>query len=134
MRQPPCRVALPEYLKHNGALLHRDGKCLSPYGQVGECAWAWVGDEDAPALAQLQAAAAGARWATLDARGEGLREGLPPELARALRRRRFLVEKARAASIVGARPRARAALQRVARLQSCGGYEAACMHDCCVIS
>ena len=79
-----------------------------------------MGDEDAPALAQLQLAAAGARWATLDARGQGLREGLPPELARALRRRRFLVEKARAASIVGARPRARAALQRVARLLCCG--------------
>ncbi|KAK9821112.1 hypothetical protein WJX81_007441 [Elliptochloris bilobata] len=69
--------------------------------QAGGCAWAWVGDGGAPALAQLQLAAAGACWATLDALGQGLRKGLPPELERALRRRRFLVEKARAASIVG---------------------------------
>lgn len=61
-----------------------------------------MGPVEAPALAQLQLAASGARWAALDAAGQSMREGLPPELSRALRRRRFLVEKARAASIVGA--------------------------------
>lgn len=116
-----CVTCLPHFqvrLPHEG---RRHSRHLQPFlgqrivpsdcGQVNECAWAWVGDEEAPALAQLQLAAAGARWATLDAQGQGFREGLPPELARVLRRRRFLVEKARAANIVGARTRAYPVLQ-----------------------
>ncbi len=76
--------------------------------QADECAWLWVGEGDAPALAQLQLTAPDARWAALDAAGGALVEGLPAALRAALRRRRFLVEKARAASIVGAPAAARA--------------------------
>ena len=90
-----------------------------------DCGLVWVGAPDAPALLQLQLTYNTCRWAMLDpsllplaavaspadgaaSPGSGgggssaaLREGLPLEISRALRRRYFLVEKAREASIVG---------------------------------
>ena len=89
---------------------------------VQDCGLAWVGAPDAPALLQLQLTYSACPWAVLDpallpaaaggsAEGEAaaaaaaecsaLTEGLPLEISRALRRRYFLVEKARDANIVG---------------------------------
>jgi diphthamide biosynthesis protein 2 len=65
------------------------------------CAFAWVGDPSAPALSELQLSRSGARWASFDPGAGALREGLPPEVGRALGRRYYLVERARNASIVG---------------------------------
>lgn len=104
---------------------------LLPAGvAVQDCGLAWVGAPDAPALLQLQLTYSACPWAVLDpallppaaggssgggAEGSGaaaaddaaaagcgaLTEGLPLEISRALRRRYFLVEKARDANIVG---------------------------------
>lgn len=98
---------------------------------VQDCGLVWVGAPDAPALLQLQLTYSACPWAMLDpsllpaaAGGSGdaapedaasataaeaaaaaecgaLTEGLPLEISRALRRRYFLVEKARDANIVG---------------------------------
>jgi diphthamide biosynthesis protein 2 len=96
-----------------------------------DCGLAWVGAPDAPALLQLQLTYSGCQWAVLDpsllppatstdsgssscgnpdgcppafdssSLGGALSEGLPLEISRALRRRYYLVERARDASIVG---------------------------------
>ncbi|KAL4422925.1 hypothetical protein ABPG75_009122 [Micractinium tetrahymenae] len=92
------------------------------------CGLAWVGAPDAPALLHLQLTYSGCPWAVLDpaalpaaaapgsaasdgsggggggapgAAAAALSEGLPLEISRALRRRYFLVQKARDACIVG---------------------------------
>ena len=98
--------------------------------ETGDCGLVWVGAPDAPALVHLQLTYSTCRWAMLDASllppppaapasdgppaaADGtaaaaaaavpaaLSEGLPLDISRALRRRYFLVEKARDASIVG---------------------------------
>lgn len=60
----------------------------------------WIGAADAPALQHLQLTHSAAAWLTADPGGT-IFEGLPSETTRLLRRRRFLVEKARQANIVG---------------------------------
>jgi diphthamide biosynthesis protein 2 len=61
----------------------------------------WLGPDDVPALTQLQLTFCTARWVVHDpARGSWV-EGLPAAVSATLRRRYFLVEKARNASIVG---------------------------------
>lgn len=92
--------------------------------QPQACRLVWVGAPDAPALLHLQLTYSASRWAMVDPsllpplppEGAGggeatppagdtaaaaLREGLPLEISRALRRRYFLIEKARDASVVG---------------------------------
>jgi diphthamide biosynthesis protein 2 len=85
--------------------------------QPQDCGLAWVGAPDAPALLQLQLTHSTSPWAVLDpallppphqAGSDGsasmaaaLREGLPPEVSRALRRRYYLVQRAREARVVG---------------------------------
>ncbi|KAL4857493.1 Glycosyltransferase family protein 64 protein C5 [Chlorella vulgaris] len=92
---------------------------LPPGVEPRDCGLAWVGATDAPALLQLQLTYNSCPWAVLDpallppiaataadlsatATACGaLREGLPLDISRALRRRYFLVQKARDARIVG---------------------------------
>jgi diphthamide biosynthesis protein 2 len=74
---------------------------LGPGDAASACSFAWVGAPDAPALAQLQLTRSGAPWALFDPSGGGLSEGLPPGVARTLRRRYYLVEKARNADVIG---------------------------------
>lgn len=86
--------------------------------QPQDCGLAWVGASDAPALLQLQLTHSGSPWAVLDpallppptllgsggscgSPGAALREGLPLETSRALRRRYYLVQRAREARVVG---------------------------------
>jgi diphthamide biosynthesis protein 2 len=66
-----------------------------------DCTFAWVGDPEAPALAQLQMSHSRAPWVTLEPSTGDLVEGLPREVSRVLKRRYYLVEKARDAHIVG---------------------------------
>ena len=67
----------------------------------GDCVWVWVGPDDSPALTQLQLGLAECHWAMLEP-GEGRwQEGLPLDITKTLRRRYYLVEKARNARIVG---------------------------------
>lgn len=62
----------------------------------------WLGPPSSAALTHLQLTHSGAPWARLDpAAGYALSAGLSEGLDRLLRRRYFLVEKARGASIVG---------------------------------
>ena len=77
---------------------------LPPGASVRECRFVWVGADDAPALQQLQLTFSAAPWVVHDPRAApaaALREGLPLEISRVLRRRHYLVERARNASIVG---------------------------------
>lgn len=94
---------------------------LPPGVEPRDCGLVWVGATDAPALLQLQLTYNSCPWAVLDpallppiaatappadlsatATACGaLREGLPLDISRALRRRYFLVQKARDARIVG---------------------------------
>ncbi len=60
-----------------------------------------VGPEEAPALLQLQMTHHEREWAMLEP-GEGRwQHGAPLEVTRSLRRRYYLVEKAKNASIIG---------------------------------
>lgn len=65
------------------------------------CRLLWLGPLDSPTLAQLQLTRSAGRWAALDPGSGAFQEGLSPELGRLLKRRYFLVEKTREASIVG---------------------------------
>lgn len=61
----------------------------------------WIGFPEAPALKQLQLTHSTAPWLLLDPSTGTITEGLPLETSRLLRRRYFLVEKARQANIMG---------------------------------
>lgn len=65
-----------------------------------EFCFVWVGADDAPALVQLQMTHSNATWVVCDPQ-RGCQEGLPAHISRALRRRYYLVEKARVANVVG---------------------------------
>ena len=66
------------------------------------CRFIWVGSPTAPALLQLQLTFNASPWLCLDPSTTGsTTEGLPLEVSRLLRRRYFLVEKARQANIIG---------------------------------
>lgn len=67
----------------------------------GEVRYIWVGSRDAPALTQLQLTHNGAKWLSFYPESHQMVEGLSQDATRTLRRRYFLVEKARAANIVG---------------------------------
>ncbi|GAB4815342.1 hypothetical protein N2152v2_002388 [Parachlorella kessleri] len=89
---------------------HGSGDSLAGYHwqlqegtSTSDCCLVWVGSVEAPALLQLQMTFNSCQWAVFDSQGPpaGLQEGLPLQVSRALRRRYFLVEKARVANIVG---------------------------------
>jgi diphthamide biosynthesis protein 2 len=65
------------------------------------CGFVWVGGEQAPALQQLQLTYSGSPWGVYESEKGLWREGLPMEMTRLLKRRYYLVEKARNAGIVG---------------------------------
>ena len=90
--------------------------------EPGDCLWLWLGDDDAPALTELlmtQSRWVGlsvecqgmqrpdhmhvhrGQWALLNPQSGEVRGGVPQEILRTLRKRNFLVEKARNANIVG---------------------------------
>jgi diphthamide biosynthesis protein 2 len=70
-----------------------------------QCRFVWIGSLDAPARTHLQLTYSTASWLTLDpfASSDSLKleTGLPIEVSRLLKRRYFLVEKARNANIIG---------------------------------
>eukprot|EP00887_Chlorella_sp_A99_P000266 scaffold13.g266.t1 len=89
---------------------------LPPGAAPADCAFAWVGSAAAPALLQLQLSHSGQPWVVYDtdagvagaagsasggAGGGALAEGVPLAISRTLRRRYYLVEKARDARIIG---------------------------------
>ncbi|KAG2484510.1 hypothetical protein HYH03_016653 [Edaphochlamys debaryana] len=77
---------------------------LPPGSSRGSCLHVWVGPEGSSAQQVLQLTHSTAEWLSYDpAEGaEGrVREGLADDTRRLLKRRNFLVEKARAANIVG---------------------------------
>lgn len=62
---------------------------------------AQVGPDDAPALVQLQMTYSECEWAMLEP-GEGRwQDGVPLDISRSLRKRYYLVERAKNANIVG---------------------------------
>lgn len=75
-----------------------------------QCKFVWIGCLDAPALRHLQLTYSTARWLTVDPFASTgihstsaikIEQGLPLEVSRLLKRRYFLVEKARNANIIG---------------------------------
>ncbi|KAK9785346.1 hypothetical protein WJX73_008039 [Symbiochloris irregularis] len=80
---------------------------LPPASSPQDCAWVWVGPDDSPVLSQLQMSLSGCHWAMLDPSddsseaGGRWQEGLPLDITRTLKRRYYLVEKARNANIIG---------------------------------
>jgi diphthamide biosynthesis protein 2 len=76
--------------------------CAPPGGTATPRCIIWVGPPSGPALTHLQLTHSAAAWAGIDpADGFKATAGLSDSLSRLLRRRYFLVEKARAASIIG---------------------------------
>lgn len=65
------------------------------------CLLLWLGPLDSPTLTQLQLTHNSHNWAMFDPASGVFQTGLSPEMSRLLKRRYFLVEKAREASIVG---------------------------------
>lgn len=61
----------------------------------------WLGPPSSPALTHLQLSHASCPWLLLDPDGQGTTEGLSPGLDRLLKRRYYLVERARGATMVG---------------------------------
>jgi diphthamide biosynthesis protein 2 len=61
----------------------------------------WLGPPSSPALTHLQLSHASCPWLLLDPDSQGVSHGLSPGLDRLLKRRYYLVERARAASMVG---------------------------------
>jgi len=61
----------------------------------------WLGPAASPALTHLQLSYAARPWLLLDPVGQGIAEGLSPDLERLLKRRYYLVERARGATMVG---------------------------------
>mmetsp|Transcript_822 Transcript_822/g.1981 ORF Transcript_822/g.1981 Transcript_822/m.1981 type:complete len:513 (+) Transcript_822:139-1677(+) len=73
---------------------------------MADCEAAWVGPPGSDAKRHLQLTHSLMRWSAVDPGGGpgsevAVAEGVPPEVPRLLRRRYFLVEKAREAAIVG---------------------------------
>ncbi len=74
-----------------------------------ECKFVWIGSLDAPALRHLQLSYSTASWLSIDPFSAPsnsdssikIEQGLPLEVSRLLKRRYFLVEKARNANIIG---------------------------------
>ncbi|BDA47727.1 probable 2-(3-amino-3-carboxypropyl)histidine synthase subunit 2 [Coccomyxa sp. Obi] len=66
-----------------------------------DCLWLWLGDDDAPALTQLLMTYSRMHWAMYNPHEDSLREGLPSEISRTLRKRNFLIEKAKNSNIIG---------------------------------
>ncbi|EIE23796.1 diphthamide biosynthesis protein [Coccomyxa subellipsoidea C-169] len=66
-----------------------------------DCLWLWLGDDDAPALTQLLMTYSRMHWAMYNPQEDSLREGLPSEISRTLRKRNYLIEKAKNANIIG---------------------------------
>ena len=77
------------------------GSKTSESSSQEESRYIWIGFPEAPALKQLQLTHSTAQWLSFDPSTGTLTEGLPMEVSRLLRRRYFLVEKARQANIVG---------------------------------
>ena len=65
------------------------------------CSLVWVGDPQAPAVTQLQLTYNSQPWVLYDPQSATWQEGLPATVGRTLRRRYYLVQKARDARIVG---------------------------------
>jgi diphthamide biosynthesis protein 2 len=61
----------------------------------------WLGPPSSPALTHLQLSHASCPWLLLDPDSQGVSHGLSPGLDRLLKRRYYLVERARGASMVG---------------------------------
>jgi diphthamide biosynthesis enzyme Dph1/Dph2-like protein len=61
----------------------------------------WLGPPSSSALTHLQLSFASCRWLLLDPETQGIAKGLSPGLDRVLKRRYYLVEKARGAAMVG---------------------------------
>jgi diphthamide biosynthesis protein 2 len=61
----------------------------------------WLGPPSSSALTHLQLSFASCRWLLLDPETQGIAEGLSPGLDRVLKRRYYLVERARGAAMVG---------------------------------
>lgn len=68
---------------------------------AGQVLMLWVGPPSGPALTCLQLCHSSARWAAFDPAYGSRIEGLSPEVGRLLKRRYYLVEKAKQAQIVG---------------------------------
>lgn len=66
-----------------------------------DCVWVWVGPDDSPVLTQLQMWRNDSHWVMWDPCEDRWQEGIPLEIIRTLKRRYYLVEKARNAHIVG---------------------------------
>ncbi|KAK9814668.1 hypothetical protein WJX72_009496 [[Myrmecia] bisecta] len=66
-----------------------------------DCAMLWLGPDDAPALLLLQLTYNSCHWIMFDPAAQCWQEGLPTEISRTLRKRYYLVEKAKNANIVG---------------------------------
>ncbi|KAK9905896.1 hypothetical protein WJX75_008313 [Coccomyxa subellipsoidea] len=72
-----------------------------PFIVAKDCLWLWLGEDDAPALTQLLMTYSRMHWAMYNPQEDSLREGLPSEIRRMLRKRNYLIEKAKNANIVG---------------------------------
>jgi diphthamide biosynthesis protein 2 len=99
---PPAGPSPAQLLAPPGAANAAAGyEWALPAGAAAAAGYAWVGAPEAPALLELQLTSASAAWARLDPATGALAAGLLPGAAAALRRRAYLVERARDAAVVG---------------------------------
>lgn len=100
-RHPAQQQQTPPKAGTSGSIAGYHWRLPPPASSPHDAALVWVGAPDAPALLQLQLTYSSQPWATWDPAAGALVEGLPLDVSRALRRRYFLVQKARDARIVG---------------------------------
>jgi diphthamide biosynthesis protein 2 len=99
---PPADLSPAQLLAPPGAANAAAGyEWALPAGAAAAAGYAWVGAPEAPALLELQLTRASAAWARFDPATGALAAGLLPGAAAALRRRAYLVERARDAAVVG---------------------------------
>ncbi len=75
---------------------------LPPGARRQDCLYVWIGPHSSSAEQVLQLTHSTCEWLSYDpAEGGPVRQGLSDDTRRLLKRRNFMVEKARAANIVG---------------------------------
>lgn len=107
--QQPCSSQQPAPVPIGGLVWHMPGEtsnssnasCSDSSSTAPPAQFVWLGPPSSPALTHLQLSFASCPWLLLDPETQGVTEGLSPGLDRLLKRRYYLVEKARGAAMVG---------------------------------
>lgn len=92
----PSQAAATARVPTGGLLWQQPSSSSSSLPQM-----VWLGPLSSPALTHLQLSHASCTWLLLDLDSQGVSQGLSPGLDRLLKRRYYLVERARGSSMVG---------------------------------